>query len=75
MENATATIAAGDSVGWLSLAVPAALPPGPYTFAIQAETETTFNNTKTQIVTFSNPITIRVETGPDSRDDRPANSP
>ena len=36
--NAIATIPAGKTKGWISFAFPASLPPGPYTFAVQAET-------------------------------------
>jgi hypothetical protein len=60
MENPVATIPAGATRGWLSLAIPASLPPGPYTFAVQAETEVTAKG-KVAVTTFSNPIAIRVE--------------
>jgi hypothetical protein len=60
MESPVATIPAGQTQGWLSFAVPAELPAGPYTFAVQAEAEIPFNNGKLAVTTFSNPITIQI---------------
>ncbi|MCI0456422.1 MAG: PPC domain-containing protein, partial [Gemmataceae bacterium] len=39
MANASTTIPAGQTKGWISFCFPASLSPGPYTFAVQAETE------------------------------------
>jgi hypothetical protein len=61
MGNQTASIPAGSSKGWISFAIPAALPPGPYTFAVQANTEVPFNGGKIGVTTFGNPVTINVQ--------------
>ncbi|MGE0607051.1 MAG: PPC domain-containing protein [Pirellulales bacterium] len=63
MESTFATLDRGQNSGWISLAIPASLPPGPYTFAIQAETEIQFKNGKTRLTTYSNPLTIQVQPG------------
>jgi hypothetical protein len=60
MENRIATIPAGQTRGWLSFAVPASLPAGPYSFAVAADAEIPFNNGKLAVTTFSNPLTIEV---------------
>jgi hypothetical protein len=57
------------SRGWMSFFWPAALPPGPYTFAIQAEFEAMVANNsnsktkpaKTSLTVVSNPVTIEVK--------------
>jgi hypothetical protein len=61
MENQYITLPAGSSKGWISFAVPAALPPGPYTIAVQADTEIMMGKDKVAVTTFSNPITVQVE--------------
>jgi hypothetical protein len=61
MEYQTATIAAGNSKGWISFSVPASLPPGPYTIAVQAETVVPFGEKPVAVTTFSNPVTVEVE--------------
>jgi hypothetical protein len=53
--NALATIPAGKARGWISFFFPASLPPGPYTFAVQAE-----NTGKPGVTLVSNPITVQV---------------
>ncbi len=69
--NASATIPAGKTRGWISFFVPASLPPGPYTFAVQAETEAPFpapvggerrsvSATRVGVKLVSNPITVQV---------------
>lgn len=64
--NSLATLPPGKTKGWISFAFPATLPPGPYTFAVQAETTipvTGPNGTKpTQVAVtvVSNPITVTV---------------
>jgi hypothetical protein len=63
MHSALVTIPAGESRAWLSLAVPAGLPPGPYTMAIQAETEVALDKGKMAVTTFSNSITVWVGLG------------
>lgn len=55
-----ATIPAGKSKGWISIGFPAALPPGPYTIAILAETETPLGAGKTSATLVSNPVTVQV---------------
>lgn len=60
MENHVTTIPAGSTRGWLSFGIPGSLPAGPYTFALQAETEITVNKAKVAVTTFSNSITIEV---------------
>lgn len=60
MDNPVATIPAGSTRGWLSFAIPGSLASGPFTFAVQAETEISLNNAKIGVTTFSNPITIQV---------------
>jgi hypothetical protein len=60
MDNPVATIPAGSTRGWLSFGIPGSLSSGPYTFAVQAETEVDLNNAKVGVTTFSNPITIQV---------------
>ncbi len=53
--------------GWISVFWPDSLPPGPYTFAIQAEFEATVGTdpkakpAKTSLIVVSNPITIEVK--------------
>lgn len=55
------------SKGWMSFFWPAALPPGPYTFAIQAElevmvaTNSKAKPAKTSMIVVSNPITIEIK--------------
>jgi hypothetical protein len=61
MDNPVVTLPAGDSRGWISFPVPASLPPGPYTIAVQAETELTAGKDKHVVTTFSNPLTVQVE--------------
>lgn len=64
--NGTATIPAGKTKGWISFAFPATLPPGPYTFALRAETTVSVAGPKgakpTQVAVsvVSNPITVTV---------------
>ncbi|MCE9532735.1 MAG: PPC domain-containing protein [Planctomycetes bacterium] len=65
--NTQAKIPVGKNKGWISFAIPASLPPGPYTFAIQADTMLTMVSTlkgakaaKTAVTVVSNPITIEV---------------
>lgn len=60
VESPVATIPAEATRGWLSFAIPASLPPGPFTFAIQADTDLTVNKAKSSVTTFSNPVTLRV---------------
>ncbi|MBN9120286.1 MAG: PPC domain-containing protein [Planctomycetes bacterium] len=61
-----ATIPAGKTKGWISLAFPAALPPGPYTFAVRAETTVPVAGAKgaksnpVAVTVVSNPITVTV---------------
>ena len=54
--NANATIPAGKTKGWISFFFPASLPPGPYTFAVQAET----TSGKVGVTLVSNPITVNI---------------
>jgi hypothetical protein len=61
MENEVVTLPADRSRGWISFAVPASLPPGPYTIALQAETEVPAGKEKLVVTTFSNPLTVQVE--------------
>lgn len=61
MEYQTATIPADGTRGWISFSVPAALPPGPYTFGVQAETELGSGKEQVAAVAFSNSITVEVE--------------
>jgi hypothetical protein len=62
MGNATTTVPAGKTKGWLSFAFPATQPPGPYTFAVRAQTEVaTPDGKKASVTTFSNPITVQVK--------------
>lgn len=63
MENPVATIPAGGRQGWLSFAIPAALPAGPYTIAIQADSEVALNGGRVGVTTFSNPVALRVGEG------------
>jgi len=64
--NSTATIPAGKTKGWVSIAFPTSLPPGPYTFAIQAETTIAVSGAKgakpaqVAVNLVSNPITVTV---------------
>ncbi|MCE9564066.1 MAG: PPC domain-containing protein [Planctomycetes bacterium] len=64
--NSIATIAAGKTKGWISFAFPASLPPGPYTFAVQAETTIPVAGakgakpTQVPVTVVSNPITVMV---------------
>ncbi len=62
--NGIATIPAGKKRGWISFGFPAALPPGPYTFAVQAETLVPVgkgqNPGKVGVTLVSNPITVTV---------------
>jgi hypothetical protein len=64
--NSSATIPAGKTRGWISLAFPASLPPGPYTFAIQAETTVSSSGPKgakanpVAVTVVSNPITVTI---------------
>jgi hypothetical protein len=69
VRNAITTIPAGRTKGWLSFFFPASLPPGPYTFAVRAETEMNLpsNSRGTRparvgVVLVSNPITVHVRT-------------
>lgn len=55
--NAVATIAANTAQGHLSFHFPETVAPGPYTFAVQAETEVP---PKVRVVAVSNPITVIV---------------
>jgi len=60
--NHTAQIAAGESQGYLSFALPRTLAPGTYSFVIQAETTAAGASGDQQSITvFSNPVTIDVE--------------
>ncbi len=56
--NIIATVPAGKTKGWISFFFPASLPPGPYTFAVQAET--TVPSGKVGVTLVSNPITVNV---------------
>ena len=64
--NSIATIPAGKTRGWISLAFPASLPPGPYTFAVQAETTVPAPGSKgakpaqLAVTVVSNPITVTI---------------
>jgi hypothetical protein len=60
--KAVATIPAGKTKGWISVAFPATLPPGPYTIAVQAESTRTTAGSKnaTPVTIVSNPITVQV---------------
>lgn len=64
--NAITTIPAGTTKGWISFFFPASLPPGPYTFAIQAETQVPFpspsetEKRRVSVKLVSNSITVRV---------------
>ncbi len=64
--NSTATILAGKTKGWVSIAFPASLTPGPYTFAIQAETTISVTGAKgakpaqVAVNVVSNPITVTI---------------
>jgi hypothetical protein len=67
VENKIATIPAGKDKGWISYHLPASLAPGPYTFAVQADTEVPAQAVspgtgtgKLGVTVVSNPITIRV---------------
>ncbi|MBI3462132.1 MAG: pre-peptidase C-terminal domain-containing protein, partial [Planctomycetes bacterium] len=67
VENQIATIPAGKDKGWISFHLPALLAPGPYTFAVQAETEVPphavspgTSKGNIGVTVASNPITIRV---------------
>ncbi|MFM2094664.1 MAG: hypothetical protein RIS70_1788, partial [Planctomycetota bacterium] len=51
IETPVETIASGSRRGWLSLAIPNTVPPGPYTFAIRAESETQIGGQKVAITT------------------------
>jgi hypothetical protein len=66
--NAIATIPAGKTKGWISLFFPATLPPGPYTFAVQAEAAVPSPGNpkggsagKVGVTLISNPITVEVQ--------------
>lgn len=61
--NALATIPAGKTRGWISFFLPASLPPGPYTFAVQGTTEVPAGSGKLAVTLVSNPITIHVREG------------
>ena len=61
MEYQTAVIPADSSKGWISFSVPAALPPGQYTIAVQVDTEIPSGDKPLAVTTFSNAITIQVE--------------
>ena len=64
--NEVATIPAGQNKGWISFYVPASLLPGPYTFALQAETVLPQARLRraaksgVPVTLVSNPITIHV---------------
>ncbi|MBA4190345.1 MAG: hypothetical protein C0467_20350 [Planctomycetaceae bacterium] len=64
--HSTATIPAGSTRGWISFAFPTSLPPGPYTFAVQAETTIPVPGakgakpTQVAVTVVSNPITVTV---------------
>jgi hypothetical protein len=58
--NSTATLAAGQAKGFISFFLPASLPPGPYTFAVQAETAVPAAPGKGVVTLVSNPITVIV---------------
>ena len=64
--NNIATIPAGKTKGWISFAFPASLPPGPYTFAVQAETTVPVPGppgakpSQVAVTVVSNPITVNV---------------
>jgi hypothetical protein len=55
-----ATIPAGKRKGWISFFFPASLPPGPYTFAVQAETVVPHGPGTARVTLVSNPITVTV---------------
>jgi len=56
-----ATIPADKTKGWISLPFPASLPPGRYTFAVQAETTLTASKgAKAAATIVSNPITVEL---------------
>lgn len=56
--NSLATLLPGQSRGWISFAFPATLPPGPYTFAVKADTTVTGGAGKGGVMLVSNPITV-----------------
>jgi hypothetical protein len=56
--NNIATMPANKTKAWISFFFPAALPPGPYTFAVQAETMDAKGKVGVKLV--SNPITVMV---------------
>jgi hypothetical protein len=64
--NSVATIPAGKTKCWISFSFPATLPPGPYTFAVQAETTVAVAGPKgakanpVAVTVVSNPITVTV---------------
>ncbi|MSQ93644.1 MAG: hypothetical protein EXR98_03705 [Gemmataceae bacterium] len=53
--NASATVPVGKTKGWISFFFPASLPPGPYTFAVLAE-----STGKPGVTLVSNPITVNI---------------
>jgi hypothetical protein len=66
----TTTIPVNQSKGWVSIQVPGNLPPGPYTFAIQADSVVTIPGASSgekpkdiSVTTYSNPMTIQVGPG------------
>jgi len=67
VSNAVATIPAGKTKGWISFFFPVSLAPGPYTFAVQAETEVPSpaasrgSAGKVGVTLVSNPITVQVQ--------------
>lgn len=62
IDNQTLTMAAGQTAGHLSFYLPSMMPPGRYSFVIQAETTVPNADKKPESVTiFSNPVTIDVQ--------------
>ncbi len=63
--NELSAIPEGHNDGWISFDLPASLPPGPYTFAVQAATEVLLaGGEKTNVTAVSSPITIEVYAAP-----------
>lgn len=64
IENQTTVIPPEQSTGYLSFYLPSTIPPGRYSFAIQAETTVLNADKKPESVTVcSNPVTIVIEPG------------
>lgn len=61
VENAYATIPPAETKGWLSFYLPASLPVGSYSFAVQVETQAMVNGQKLAVTSYSQPLTLHVE--------------